>query len=181
MAEKWRPVKDYPNYMVSNLGRIKSLNYLGHGTEKVLSPGDDGHGYLQIGLWKDGKNKTVKVHRLICEAFVPNPENKPHINHIDGDKSNNRAVNLEWCTRSENLKHAWNTGLSENVKRAFDRIHTESMTPIEATNKKTGEKQVFQSVQETARRLGVDAPKVSACVLGKRKSHKGYYFRRVDK
>jgi hypothetical protein len=178
--EEWKPIDGYPNYLVSNSGRIKSLNYRGHRGEKILSPGDDGLGYRQVGIWKNGKGKMVKVHRLVCMAFIPNPEDKPHINHKDGNKSNNVVSNLEWCTRSENLKHAWDTGLSENVKKALDKIHTASMTPIVAIDRRTGKKIIFPSVNEAARQLNVDAPKISACILGKRQSHKGYYFRRSD-
>jgi len=74
-------------------------------------------GYLSTTLWKNGKGSSSSIHRLVALAYIPNPENKPQVNHIDGDKSNNIVSNLEWATRSENVKHAYDTGLTKIGKR----------------------------------------------------------------
>lgn len=101
-------------YQVSNLGRVKSLNYLGHGKEMLKKPSlpkktvMHPSQYYQVGLYKQGKCKTHKVHRLVAEAFIPNPNNLPQVNHIDCNPFNNCANNLEWCTAKYNANHKRN-------------------------------------------------------------------------
>lgn len=108
MAEIWRDVDGYDGkYQVSNFGRVKSFQR----GERILKPGLDYKGYPYVALWHGGKGKHTFVHRLVAEAFIPNPDNKPQVNHVDGDKANNHTDNLEWCTQSENTRHAYVTGL----------------------------------------------------------------------
>lgn len=110
MVEEFRPIPGYDGvYFVSNLGRIKSKR---KGETKILS-GAISAGYVLIQLFKNGAHKTFRVHRLVAQAFIPNYLDKPLINHIDGNKSNNRVDNLVWCTQSENMKHAYRTGLQK--------------------------------------------------------------------
>ena len=100
--EIWKDVKNYEGlYEVSNLGRVKSLNYNRTRKEKILKSGYV-CGYCKVVLWKYGKKKMYTVHRLVAEHFIPNPDNKPCIDHIDGNRSNNRVENLRWCTYKEN-------------------------------------------------------------------------------
>ena len=87
-------------YQVSNLGRVKSL--IGH--ENILKP-DLRTGYYSINLCKNGKYKHIRIHRLVAEAFLPNPDNLPEVNHKDEDKMNNSVKNLEWCTHAQNMAH----------------------------------------------------------------------------
>lgn len=96
--EKWKNLSfmGYPNYEVSDLGRIKSLNYLGSGKEHIMSPIKHKNKYLDVDLC-NGKPKRFLLHRLVAMAFVPNPNNYPIINHINENKYDARAVNLEWC------------------------------------------------------------------------------------
>ena len=113
MKEIWKDIKGYEGkYQISNKGNIRSLNYRRTGKTKILQPGKDKDGYLLIGLRKDGKKKTYKIHRLVAEAFLENPNKKPQINHIDGNKQNNYISNLEWCTNKENMAHAYTNGLA---------------------------------------------------------------------
>lgn len=106
--EEWCVIKDYPNYMVSSLGRVKSIdrivkNYRGEYLRKgcIMVGGFNTKGYPIVCLSKDGKQKSLKVHRLVAEAFIQNPENKPTVDHISGDKTDNRVSNLRWATYSE--------------------------------------------------------------------------------
>ena len=101
--EIWKPIKEFEGYYeVSNMGRVRSLNYKRTGKKKILKNIEDYKGYLEVGLTKNGKRKQFKVHRLVAEAFIPNPENKPCIDHINTVKSDNRVENLRWVTYKEN-------------------------------------------------------------------------------
>jgi hypothetical protein len=102
MLEAWNDVVGYEGiYKVSITGKVKSL----HGKEKYLSQSIS-KGYKVVALSKNGKAKMMKVHRLVAMAFIPNPMNKPHVNHIDSNRANAHVYNLEWCTPRENSQHA---------------------------------------------------------------------------
>lgn len=105
MKELWKDIKDYEGlYMISNLGRVKS----NHGKGRILkprqskSPGIEGM-YQRVMLFKDGVKHNKRIHRLVAEAFIPNPDNKPYVDHIDTNPSNNTVTNLRWCTNQENV------------------------------------------------------------------------------
>lgn len=103
-TETWKPVKGYEEfYAVSNLGRIKSLGNDKSRKEKFLKPAKDGWGYFQVTLFKDGKRKRFKVHRLVASAFIPNPEGFEQVNHRDENKINNCISNIEWCSAKYNV------------------------------------------------------------------------------
>lgn len=107
-GEVWKDVAGYEGYYkVSNLGRVRSLSgWVRNNPYGILSPSSTRKGYLSVGLTKDGTClKTVRVHRLVALAFLPNPDNLPQINHKDEDKTNNRADNLEWCTAKYNMNY----------------------------------------------------------------------------
>ena len=119
MNEIWKDVVEWEGlYEVSNFGRVRSVDrYLGHPTSskgafrkgKILSP--KSKRYADIHLWRNSKYISTHVHRLVAIAFIDNPENKPEVNHKDGNKLNNHISNLEWATHEENMKHAIETGL----------------------------------------------------------------------
>jgi len=125
MTEIWKPILNYENfYLASSAGRIRSLerNIKHYRGGKSLYKGKiferssaSKHGYIYVPLHKDGINKQFSVHRLIAQTFIPNPDNKPYINHKNGIKTDNRIENLEWCTASENNKHAFKIGLKNQV------------------------------------------------------------------
>lgn len=113
--EKWKYIKDINNkYLISDLGNIKSIDYKNSKKEKYLS--FYGKNYKMIKLTKNKIRKNYYVHRLVAETFIPNPNNYPCVNHINGDKKDNRVENLEWCTYKHNVKEAFRLGLSKNKK-----------------------------------------------------------------
>lgn len=125
--EMWTPIQEYEsNYEVSNLGRIKSVERVTkQGVKlrnKILRQFFNIDGYLVVNLYKNGKLKQVKVHRMVGISFIPNPENKPEVNHKRGDKEDNRACELEWNTRPENEQHAWDIGLKKPSEYQKERV-----------------------------------------------------------
>ena len=109
MVEEWRYIKKLDNkFKVSNLGNIFNVK-----TQRILKPSNI-NGYRRVHI---SKNKTMYIHRLVAETFIPNPENKPFVNHIDGNRQNNMVKNLEWCTQKENVHHAWSIGLCEKTRK----------------------------------------------------------------
>jgi len=120
MEEEWKPIKDYESlYEISNYGNIKSKDRIvnaKHNSKRIVKGRNmsffiNKSGYLEATLCKNSKKKLHRVNRLVAETFIPNSENKPCVNHKDGNKLNNNVNNLEWCTYSENLIHAWKNGL----------------------------------------------------------------------
>ena len=115
MQEIWKPIVGYEGYYeVSSFGRVRRIKG-GCGTQvgKILEPCPLPNGYLYLCLSVNNKTERLSIHRLVCSAFHENPENKPCVNHIDGNKTNNYAENLEWVTASENMQHAYRTGLTK--------------------------------------------------------------------
>lgn len=110
----FKPINGYENkYLISCFGEVYSLR-----KRKYLKPLKTEKGYLAVELWDNYTRKVAKVHRLVAEAFIENPNKRTEVNHKDGNKENNDYTNLEWCTRSENLRHAYRTGLRQpNRKR----------------------------------------------------------------
>lgn len=100
-----KEIAGYPNYMIDSVGRVWSKN-----RNRFLLASKDKDGYMQVVLCKDGLRKTHRVHRLVAEAFIPNRDNLPVVNHLDGVKDNNCVENLEWCDVSHNTKHAYKIG-----------------------------------------------------------------------
>ena len=110
MKEEWRDIKGYEGlYQVSNLGRVKSLSRIDNlgrkKKETILSPGKDKNGYFQIQLYKEKTIKMRKIHRLVAETFIPNPDNLPQVNHKDENKQKNHIGNLEWCDNTYNQNY----------------------------------------------------------------------------
>ena len=106
MKEIWKDIPGHKGkHMVSNFGNVKSVKYMHTNSERVLKQSINRCGYAYIILWENKNKKHYTIHRLVASTFIPNPNNYPQINHIDGNKLNNSVDNLEWCTASENVIH----------------------------------------------------------------------------
>ena len=167
-------IEGYPNYFIRSDGKvINSRN-----KEKALRDSTDG--YSIVDLYKNGNRSTKRVHRLVGEAFVPNPDNKPDINHKDGNKHNNSFDNLEWATKSENMIHAYQTGLNKPHATYGMLGHKNPNGGSKGKKVKiveTGE--IFESTIKCANAIGGSDRRISDCVNGKQHTHCGYHFERV--
>lgn len=182
LDEIWKEIEGTNGaYLVSNLGRVKSVNYRGQkGVEKIMIGGRDEKGYRVVTIAMFKGKKTQKVHRLVAKAFVPNPNGFEEVNHIDGDKENNNAENLEWTDRKGNMGHASRIGALDHAKSSLGEwLDAEWKIPVVATDVRTGEEQSFQSIADAARALGVHGTKITACIKGNRKTTGGYKFRKA--
>lgn len=149
------------NYSVSDIGEIRNDN-----TGYILKPAIQ-QGYAHIIIYIDTRPKRVKIHRLVATAFIPNPENKPYVNHIDGIRSNNVVSNLEWVTASENTRHAVNTGL-------FLPTREKGVTQYALSGEKLAE---FPSTMEAGRATNSSPEKIVLCCQRKRKTHNNFQWR----
>ena len=172
-------------YKVSNLGRILSLNYNHTGKPGLMNPGKDTNGYSMVILWKNGEPKTIKVHRLVAQTFLPNPENKPCINHkIEGDEGktinmvffnedgtiDKERTTIEWVTYKENNDYGTRT---ERAAKA--RINGKKSKKVLQFTLNGEFVREWESTMECGRN-GFCQSHVAACCRGERKSHKGFCF-----
>ena len=158
--ELWREWPQDPRIKVSNKGNVISCK---RGGWYPLKASHDHCGYQRVGV-HSGSTHMQLVHRLVADTWLDNPNHYRDVNHINGDKTDNRVENLEWVTHSENLRHAFRTGLLK-VKG----------TPIRIPE--TGE--VFESQSECARRIGGDQGAIWRCLTGRQSTHRGYHFEYV--
>lgn len=162
--EIWRDIEGYHNYQVSNLGRVKSLNYNKTGKEKILKNSKNKDGYLFARLYKEGKVKTFKVHRLVAQVFIPNPDNLPQVNHKDENKTNNCVENLEWCTAQYNTNYGTH---NERMAKAKS-LH------ILQFNKEGNFIRKWESIRDIERDLDFNNGNISKCCKGKYKTAYGF-------
>jgi len=159
-----KELSDYLGYLISEKGEIISINYGNNGYQKSLKQHIDRTGYLTVSIYKNGKKISFKTHKLVALAFIPNPENKETVNHIDGNKLNNSVYNLEWSTRSENCQHAWDNGLNKRSDKCTKAVS-------EATSVKVicnVSKKVFPNIRSAALVFGCSESHLSMMLRGKR-------------
>lgn len=184
--EIWKPVVGYEDYYeVSNHGRVRSLNYNKTGQKKLLRPSKTTNGRMQVILCFVGTKKHKLIHRLVAEAFIPNPENKPCIDHLDTNALNNYADNLRWCTLSENnlnpitrqrlsiagvikAKNQWSSGCFDSQKR-----------PIVQLSKDEKLIKIWSSMTEASQILNIHIGDICNCCRNKRcrKTAGGYKWK----
>lgn len=164
----WQEIQDALGYSVNRDGQIRNDK-----TGKILKPFGSRGKYLGVGLGRAGYRR---VHRIVAETFIPNPENKPQVNHIDGDKANNRVENLEWCTLSENQRHRFDV-----LDKHFSKEKMEAITELAAIkNRKkvrcddTGE--IYSSIRAASVATGISRANISNCAHGRYKQACGQHW-----
>lgn len=171
MAEIWKDIKGYEGkYQISNTGFVKSLNFNHTGKEKILKNKVNRRGYCYVTIYQNGKQNYPGIHRLVAETFIPNPNQLEQVNHIDGNKENNNIENLEWCTQTENIRHADKTGLSN---------HRGTIKAVEQLDLNGNVINKFDALADAGRFLGIKGKPVgiSRVIRGKRKTAYGYKWR----
>lgn len=180
--EIWKDIQGYEGfYQVSNLGNVKSLDrYVMHSDGgqhfckgKILSKGYE-RGYWNVNLWVDNLGHTFKVHRLVANAFIPNPLNLPHINHKDEDKANSCMDNLEWCTAKYN--HNYN-GLPKRIAEKIDykEVAKKNSKKVYQYDKKFNILNFFNSAKQ-CEEFGYNSKCVTACCRFEKRTYKGYIW-----
>lgn len=167
LVEEWKEIEGVDGYMISNLGRVMSLKY---GRKTILKGGTagDNGSYKNIKMNKDGKQYTRLVHRLVAEAFIPNPDGKKEINHINPmDTHNNTVANIEWCTRRENLEHGMCMEKSAKARQKKIKVFINEFDSIE-----------FESHKELYAQLEISKTAVNNA-MKKGVTYKGMRFEKV--
>ena len=180
MTELWKDVDGYEGlYQVSNTGRVRSLSYRRHGFVKELVPKINNYGRLWFDLWKNGENTPMLAHRIVANAFIPNPNGYPQINHIDENPKNNNVENLEWCTAEENrAKYLANhKGERRPVKKYSNKYRRQDDREINQISMEGEVVRVWENVQAVLHEKGWSAWSISECCRGKRKTAYGYFWR----
>lgn len=161
MTEVYKKIEGYSNYEVSNLGNVRSLNY---NKIKILKPIIKPNGYLHVALSKNGKVKYFLVHRLVAEAFIPNLNNLPQVNHKDENPLNNCVTNLEYCTQKYNCNYG---NRNKKIGEKHKRIITQHNTDGEIV-------QVWDFITDASKTLKISASSICACCRGKLNTAGGY-------
>lgn len=168
--EKWKAIENTNGLLeVSDAGRVRSWL---RGTPYVLKAQSDKKGYLRLRVTINREKRSYKIHREVARAFLPNPQNLPQVNHIDGNKNNNCVNNLEWVTNKENANHAIKSGLWDTVYKGAMRENNSRKKPIVAYNDK--ETIYFESISDAERAL--NNRHITDVLKGKRQHASGYKF-----
>lgn len=192
--EMWKDIKGFEGmYQISNKGRVRSLDRAVKQRNdsiqikkgKVLVQTKNHKGYYLVGLNKNNKKYMKSVHRLVALAFIQNPEKKPQVNHIDGNKKNNDSSNLEWVTASENITHAIKTGLFthclKNAKRASNKAKRVNQKRVSQYGVDGTYIATFKSLVEAERVTSVSRRRISEVLRGRQKTAGNYIWKYAEK
>ena len=174
--EEWRDIKNFDGYQASNEGKVKSLNYNHTKKERILKSEKDKDGYLQVVLYKNGIPVMKKVHRLVAQAFLENPQNLPQVNHKDECKTNNSVDNLEFCDNKYNVNYGTRN------QRSGEKLtnHPTKSKRVDQIDPQTGEViRQWESTREAGRN-GFKQNHVSDCARGKYKQYKGFIWKYIQ-
>lgn len=194
MVERWKEIEEYPGYEISDKGRVRSYyekkkkvgtwggydRILHDEPQRILKQSDDGNGYMKVYLQNDEKRTCVKVHKLVADAFVPNPNGYDTVDHIKSGpegKLDNRAENLRWLPRRDNIQKAYADGMCDNRIRM-------SKKPIMVTDEWTGEEKYYDSINRVADELCLDQSTVSKAIKNDglmKKRYRADYADREDR
>jgi len=188
--EEFADIKDYEGlYQISNYGRVKTLEryyFLGNNKikvkEKILKSSNNNYGYANVTLSKKNKQKEICTHTLVAKHFIPNPENKPTINHKDGNKKNNKISNLEWATYSEQEYHAYQNKLrgknfgTKNGMYGKTGANNHLSKPLVQKDLQGNIIKKWENAFEVVRTLGFTQAGINKCCLGKQKTYKGFLW-----
>ena len=182
--EIWKDIKGYEGlYQVSNMGRIKSLNYRRTGEEGLLSGKPNSGGYLIVNLSKNKKRKSFYIHKLVAENFLPNPKNLPEVNHIDENKENNTVYNLEWCDRKYNNNYGSRMErVSVSLKGKKHKKHKKPKLKKQILCVETGK--IFDTSQDVIDKMfngKGNSSTIRANSRGKTKSAYNYHFVYIER
>ena len=157
-----KDIKGYEGlYAITTCGKVWSYR-----NKKFLAPSNDRRGYLYVGLYKNGTRKQYRIHRLVAETYIPNPDNLPEVNHKDENKGHNYIGNLEWCDREYNCNYGTRT---ERQAKAVSK-------PVFCLELNI----IFESATTAGKVLGLYQPHITACCKGSRKTHGGYHWKYAE-
>ena len=193
MTEIWKPIKNFEEfYEISNLGRVKkkertytnNLGYIVTFPEVISNGYFDGIKYKYFTLYKDGVRKNIKIHRLVAEAFIPNPENLPQINHKDENPFNNSVENLEWCTAEYNINYGERNKKSSETKlsKGYKWNETQRLSNQKRVRKLDKDLNIleeFDSIISAAKSVNGDPGSIGNCCNRRSKSSYGFVWRFV--
>ena len=172
-TEIWLPIEGYDGtYEVSSEGRVRSLNYLHTWRTQVMKPKMSSNGYLYVVLCKDGEQKQYRVHRLVTEAFLLNPDNLPQVNHKDENKANNAVTNLEWCTAKNNCNHG-----TRNARVSTAMTNGKLSKPVQQLSLDGVLVALWPSLHEAWRQTAITCQSISGCCKGKYRTAGGYVWK----
>lgn len=162
MIEIWKDIEGYEGkYQISSMGRVKALNYNHSGCEKILKEKQEKNGYKRVGLFKDGRQKLYSIHRLVAQAFIPNENECPLVNHIDENKTNNCVNNLEWCDESYNITYS--------IGKSIMQISLDGELI-----------KIYDSAVIAAKETKICRACISKCCLKQQKQAGGFYWEFID-
>lgn len=169
MKEIWKEINLYgTEYLINNMGVIKNKK-----RDKILKPYISSGGYEYIKILKQHRHYHIRIHRLVAQTFIPNPNNLPQVNHIDGNKLNNNVENLEWVSCSQNVVHGFKNGLY-NIKRI-------NKTKVNQYDLQGNFIKTWDSISEIEKEYNVTHTAIRFCCLNKIKTCKGYIWRYANK
>jgi len=182
--EDWKIIEEYPNYMVSSEGKVKSIerkDCRGNQRKSItLSPRYNTRGYITVVLYKNGKPQTFRVNRLVAQMFIPNPDNKPYVDHINGDRADNRVCNLRWVTHKENMNNPLTRLKLKNnngQKIATECARLKTSKPVLQFSKNGDFIKKWDSASVAERDGNFNATSIGECCRGKFKMSGGYIWR----
>lgn len=177
LFEEWKTISGYENYQVSNFGKVKSLGNDKAKKEKILKSSTTKKGYQIVGLFKDKKRKLLYVHRLVANAFIPNPNNLPQVNHKDENPSNNHISNIEWCDCKYNINYgSWiekHSGNNNPMLGKLGKEHIRSKQVIQLTLDGDVIRN-WDCMMDVQRELGYNYRNICNCCKGRQKSAHNY-------